>query len=80
MTVYASGLYGRFQTSNRPAHIHFQVTGKQDSLVTQMYFEGDPYNSADPFLSKRRAQGTAHNQSLRRDAACFEPNIKTGEV
>ena len=22
----------------RPAHIHFQVTGKQDRLVTQMYF------------------------------------------
>ena len=35
----------------RPAHIHFQVTGKQDRLVTQMYFEGDPYNSADPFLN-----------------------------
>jgi protocatechuate 3,4-dioxygenase beta subunit len=35
----------------RPAHIHFQVTGKQDRLVTQMYFEGDPYNSADKFLN-----------------------------
>jgi protocatechuate 3,4-dioxygenase beta subunit len=35
----------------RPAHIHFQVSGKQDRLVTQLYFEGDPYNSADPFLN-----------------------------
>jgi protocatechuate 3,4-dioxygenase beta subunit len=35
----------------RPAHIHFQVTGKQDRLVTQMYFEGDPYNSTDPLLN-----------------------------
>ena len=35
----------------RPAHIHFQVTGKQDRLVTQMYFEGDPYNASDPFLN-----------------------------
>jgi protocatechuate 3,4-dioxygenase beta subunit len=35
----------------RPAHIHFQVTGKQDRLVTQMYFEGDQYNSTDPFLN-----------------------------
>jgi protocatechuate 3,4-dioxygenase beta subunit len=34
----------------RPAHIHFQVSGKQDRLVTQMYFEGDPYNSTDRFL------------------------------
>jgi protocatechuate 3,4-dioxygenase beta subunit len=38
-------------TSMRPAHIHFQVTGKQDRLVTQMYFEGDPYNVTDKFLN-----------------------------
>jgi protocatechuate 3,4-dioxygenase beta subunit len=35
----------------RPAHIHFQVSGRQDKIVTQMYFDGDPYNDADPFLS-----------------------------
>jgi protocatechuate 3,4-dioxygenase beta subunit len=34
----------------RPAHIHFEVYGKQDRLVTQMYFEGDPYNSTDRLL------------------------------
>jgi protocatechuate 3,4-dioxygenase beta subunit len=33
----------------RPAHIHFQVSGRQDRLVTQMYFEGDPYLEADRF-------------------------------
>lgn len=35
----------------RPAHIHFQVSGQQDRLVTQMYFEDDPYNATDPFLN-----------------------------
>jgi protocatechuate 3,4-dioxygenase, beta subunit len=35
----------------RPAHIHFQVTGRQDRLVTQVYFDGDPYNATDPFLN-----------------------------
>src|SRR6202165_5380629 len=35
----------------RPAHIHFQVSGRQDKIVTQMYFEDDPYNTADPFLN-----------------------------
>jgi len=35
----------------RPAHIHMQVTGRQDRLVTQMYFAGDPYNATDPFLN-----------------------------
>ncbi len=34
----------------RPAHIHFQVSGRQDRLVTQMYFEGDPYNKTDRLL------------------------------
>jgi protocatechuate 3,4-dioxygenase beta subunit len=34
----------------RPAHIHFEVYGQQDTLVTQMYFEGDPYNNTDSFL------------------------------
>ena len=41
----------------RPAHIHFQVSGKQDRLVTQMYFEGDQYNSTDPFLNSAPAKG-----------------------
>jgi protocatechuate 3,4-dioxygenase beta subunit len=35
----------------RPAHIHFQVSGRQDRLVTQMYFENDPHNEQDPFLN-----------------------------
>jgi protocatechuate 3,4-dioxygenase beta subunit len=34
----------------RPAHIHFQVSGRQDRLVTKMYFEGDPYNATDRIL------------------------------
>lgn len=40
----------------RPAHIHFQVTGRQDRLVTQMYFENDPYNNTDPFLNSTAAK------------------------
>jgi len=36
--------------SFRPAHIHFQVQGPRERLVTQMYFEGDPYNEKDRFL------------------------------
>ena len=35
----------------RPAHIHFQVSGKQDKIVTQMYFDDDPNNKTDPFLN-----------------------------
>jgi protocatechuate 3,4-dioxygenase beta subunit len=45
----------------RPAHIHFQVSGRQDKIVTQMYFEGDPYNKTDLFLN---SAGEAGRQEL----------------
>jgi len=45
----------------RPAHIHFQVSGRQDKIVTQMYFEDDPYNKTDPFLN---SAGGAERQEL----------------
>jgi protocatechuate 3,4-dioxygenase beta subunit len=35
----------------RPSHIHLQVTGRRDRLVTQMYFDGDPHNATDPLLN-----------------------------
>ncbi|MBA4143748.1 MAG: protocatechuate 3,4-dioxygenase [Nitrosospira sp.] len=37
-------------TRTRPAHIHFDVRGRRDELITQMYFEGDPYHKSDSFL------------------------------
>src|SRR3954463_2130328 len=45
----------------RPAHIHFQVSGCQDRIVTQMYFENDPYNKTDPFLN---SVGGAERQEI----------------
>ena len=39
---------GRFM---RPAHIHFDVAGKLDRLVTQMYFPDDPLNEDDGVLA-----------------------------
>ncbi len=64
VTTGADGLY-RFKTIKplhypagsvgiRPAHIHFDVRGRRDELVTQMYFEGDPYNEKDSFLQSVR--------------------------
>jgi protocatechuate 3,4-dioxygenase beta subunit len=35
----------------RPAHIHVTVSAPGfESLTTQLYFEGDPYNDIDPFI------------------------------
>jgi len=66
LTTDAEGRY-RFKTikpggyneggSTRPPHIHFDVQGKHNRLVTQMYFAGDPLNAADRFLATAPANG-----------------------
>jgi protocatechuate 3,4-dioxygenase, beta subunit len=34
----------------RPPHIHFRLKGREDELVTQMYFDGEPLNEKDRWL------------------------------
>jgi len=36
----------------RPPHIHFEVTGSKDRLVTQMYFPNEPLNEKDPVFKE----------------------------
>jgi protocatechuate 3,4-dioxygenase beta subunit len=43
----------------RAPHIHYQVTGRFDRLVTQMYFDGEPLNAQDRLL-----QGTLRKERL----------------
>ena len=89
LTTDAEGRYG-FKTIRpspypagpnrmRPAHIHYQVSGRQDKIVTQMYFEDDPYNKDDPFLN---SVGGAQRTELLvpklvPPTAEFEPGSKT---
>jgi hypothetical protein len=41
----------------RPAHIHFRVTKPgYTELITQLYFQGDPYIANDPWASDPSAQ------------------------
>ena len=42
----------------RPAHIHFEVSGRSERFVTQMYFAGDPHHAADPFLQSAARKET----------------------
>jgi protocatechuate 3,4-dioxygenase beta subunit len=66
LTTDAEGRY-RFKTikpgsyneggSTRPPHIHFEVSGQFNRLVTQMYFAGDPLNAADRFLGTAPDKG-----------------------
>jgi protocatechuate 3,4-dioxygenase, beta subunit len=39
----------------RAPHIHFEVTGRVNRLVTQLYFAGDPLNEKDRFLATAAA-------------------------
>jgi protocatechuate 3,4-dioxygenase beta subunit len=39
----------------RPPHIHFEVQGKFDRLITQMYFPDEPLNARDPLLLSANA-------------------------
>lgn len=44
---------GRYKVgkSYRPSHIHYLIRAKgYKQLITQLYFEGDPYNKVDPFI------------------------------
>src|SRR5215470_13230953 len=38
----------------RPPHLHFEVTGKINRLITQMYFPGEPLNDKDLLLQNIR--------------------------
>src|SRR5215467_15950525 len=59
----------------RPAHIHFQVSGRQDRLVTQMYFEGDANNATDPFLNSAGRKELLITK-LQTPSPDFEPDSK----
>ncbi|PYM45528.1 MAG: protocatechuate 3,4-dioxygenase [Candidatus Rokuibacteriota bacterium] len=39
----------------RPPHLHFEVTGKINRTITQMYFPGEPLNDKDLLLQNIRA-------------------------
>jgi len=60
----------------RPAHIHFQVSGRQDRLVTQMYFENDPSNATDPFLNSAGGRKELLVTKLLAPSPEFEPDSK----
>jgi protocatechuate 3,4-dioxygenase beta subunit len=53
------GAYPATPSSTRPPHIHFDVKGRVNRLVTQMYFEGEALNDKDAIL-----QGASRKEGL----------------
>ena len=51
----------------RPAHIHVKVSAPGfDTLTTQLYFDGDPYNEGDPFIDPSLIMQTSVEKKVRR--------------
>jgi protocatechuate 3,4-dioxygenase, beta subunit len=50
-TTIKPGAYPEDSGVMRAPHIHFDVLGRTNRLVTQMYFEGEPLNETDRFLA-----------------------------
>jgi len=49
------GAYPANSNWMRPPHLHFDVTGKVNRVITQMYFPGEPLNEKDLLLQSIRA-------------------------
>jgi protocatechuate 3,4-dioxygenase beta subunit len=49
------GAYPATANWMRPPHLHFEVTGKINRMITQMYFPGEPLNDKDILLQNIRA-------------------------
>jgi protocatechuate 3,4-dioxygenase, beta subunit len=60
----------------RPPHLHFEVTGKINRLVTQMYFPGEPLNDKDILLQHLRANRDAAIAKVLPPTADVEPDSR----
>ena len=49
------GAYPATPNWMRPPHLHFEVTGRINRVITQMYFPGEPLNDKDVLLQNIRA-------------------------
>ena len=58
----------------RPPHIHFDVSGKRNRLVTQMYFPGEPLNERDVLLAAAMKNQQMLIADLRPPAPDMEPD------
>src|SRR6266704_1838883 len=61
----------------RPPHLHFEVTGKVNRLVTQMYFPGESLNDKDLLLQNLRANKESLIAKVLPPTADVEPDSLT---
>jgi protocatechuate 3,4-dioxygenase beta subunit len=57
----------------RPAHIHVKVSSPgHETLTTQLYFDGDPYNDIDPFIHRSLIMPLQSDASTKGKKARFD--------
>jgi len=54
----------------RPPHLHFEVTGKINRTITQMYFPGEPLNDKDLLLQNIARTRTSVAKVLAGNLGC----------
>ena len=69
------GAYPTPRGSMRPSHIHFEVFGKRERLITQLYFAGDPHQDTDTWLRSSPSPDTIV-MPVREPAPGMEPEEK----
>ena len=69
------GAYPTGPTTIRPSHIHFEVFGKRERLITQLYFAGDPHHDKDRWLQSSRLPETIV-MPMREPQAGMDPDSK----
>ena len=71
------GAYPVTQGWDRPPHVHFQLTGRADRVVTQMWFPDDPLNGQDRLFNVLRpAAQQMLTAKIQPPTANMEPDSK----
>jgi protocatechuate 3,4-dioxygenase beta subunit len=60
----------------RPPHLHFDVTGKINRVITQMYFPGEPLNDKDLLLQNVRGDKQALIAQMLPPTSGVEPDAR----
>ena len=76
MKTIKPGAYPAGPDRMRSPHMHFEVTGTSNRLVTQMYFAGEPLNDTDPFLQGAGANKERLIVSLEPPTQGLEPDAR----
>jgi len=68
------GAYPATANWMRPPHLHFEITGKINRVITQMYFPGEPLNDKDILLQNVRQNRDGLIAKVLPPTADVEPN------